>query len=182
MNIFAETDRLILREILSQDESGLFALDSDPEVHKYLGNNPITNIEEVKSTIQFIRQQYIDNRIGRWAVIKKDSSEFIGWSGFKFITELTNNHVGYYDLGYRFIRKYWGKGYASEAANASLEYAFSLLGIYEVFAIADVGNLGSRKVLEKVGLEITDTFMYHGQEHFWFNIKQTHWIGRKSIH
>jgi ribosomal-protein-alanine N-acetyltransferase len=180
MKIFAETERLILREILPQDEKGLYLLDSDSEVHRYLGNNPINSVDESRNTIDFIRQQYINNGIGRWAVIKKDNNEFIGWSGFKLITEITNNHINYYDLGYRFIKDHWGNGYAIEAANASLNYAFSHLNLHEVFAIADVRNLGSRKVLEKAGLKIKNTFIYQGQQHFWFNILQDEWVKKRN--
>jgi RimJ/RimL family protein N-acetyltransferase len=175
MKIFAETERIILRGILPEDDQGLFLLDSDPNVHKFLGNNPVKTVEEARKTIQFIRRQYINNGIGRWAVVNKETNEFIGWSGLKFITEKTNNSINYYDLGYRFIKKYWGNGYATEAAEASLYYAFVTLGIKKVFAIADINNLASKSVLEKVGLEIIETFSYHGQDHYWFGIEEGIW-------
>jgi len=172
MRIFAETDRLILREILPQDKQGLYLLDSDPEVRAFLGNNPISTLEEAIDTVQFIRKQYVTNGIGRWAVIEKETNEFVGWSGLKLITEETNNHTHYYDLGYRFIKKYWGKGYATETAYATLSYAFGQLNLKEVFAIADVRNNSSKRVLEKVGFKIIETFNYQGVEHYWFNIKK----------
>ena len=56
-----------------------------------------------------IRQQYIDNGIDRWAIINKETNDFIGWTGLKFVTETTNNHINFYDLGYRLIEKYWAK-------------------------------------------------------------------------
>jgi ribosomal-protein-alanine N-acetyltransferase len=77
MQVFLETDRLIIREILPSDEVGMFELDSDPEVHKYLGNKPITNLEQARLNIEFIRQQYKDNGIGRWAVIEKESKSLL---------------------------------------------------------------------------------------------------------
>lgn len=81
MNIFAETNRLILREIVPEDEGGLFQLDSDPEVHEFLGNQPISNIEQAREVIRFIRKQYIDNGMGRWAIIEKNTGNFVGWTG-----------------------------------------------------------------------------------------------------
>ena len=69
MKIFAETERLILREILLSDDEGMFELDADKDVHKYLGNAPIANIDQARKTIQMIRQQYMDNGIGRWVII-----------------------------------------------------------------------------------------------------------------
>ena len=91
MEKYLETERLILRELLPTDVVGMFELDSDPEVHKYLGNNPVRTIEETREIIKIICQQYLDNGIGRWAAIEKTSGEFIGWSGLKFIREYENN-------------------------------------------------------------------------------------------
>jgi [ribosomal protein S5]-alanine N-acetyltransferase len=135
MQIFVETERLILREILPSDEMGMFELDSDPEVHKYLGNKPIKNIEQARQNIEFIRQQYTDNGIGRWAIIEKEKTNFIGWAGIKLIKETINNHSNYYDLGYRLIRKHWNKGFATESAKASLNYAFNVMKLKEVFGM-----------------------------------------------
>ena len=101
MIIFKETNRLILREIIPKDEVGFYELDSDAEVHKYIESKTIDTIEQARETIRFIRQQYIDNGIGRWAIIEKETNNFIGWTGLKLIRKETNNHINYYDLGYR---------------------------------------------------------------------------------
>ena len=89
MKIFAETKRLILREILLTDIDGMFELDSDPEVHRYLGNKPVSDKDQIIKVINFIRQQYLDNGIGRWAIIDKKTNNFIGWTGLKFVTDMT---------------------------------------------------------------------------------------------
>ncbi|NII81438.1 MULTISPECIES: GNAT family N-acetyltransferase [unclassified Pedobacter] len=109
MMIFAKTERLILRELIPTDAEGMFEMNSDPEVHLYLGNKPVKSIEQSIAEIEFIRKQYIENGIGRWAVIEKATGNFVGWSGLKLIKEITNNHVNYYDLGYRFSKRFWGK-------------------------------------------------------------------------
>ena len=153
MEIFVETERLILREIIPEDRNGLFAIDSDPDVNIYLGRNPVENIEQSDDLIKFIRKQYIDNGIGRWAMIEKNTNNFIGWTGLKLVRELTNNHIDYYDLGYRLNKNYWGKGFATEAAKASLQYGFNTLDLNEIYAIADSQNVASRNVIEKVGLK-----------------------------
>ena len=79
MKIFAETERLILREIAESDEEGLFRLDSNPEVHRYLGNNPVKEKSQIREVIKFIRQQYTDFGIGTWAVIEKESGNWLVW-------------------------------------------------------------------------------------------------------
>jgi ribosomal-protein-alanine N-acetyltransferase len=161
MKVYAETERLILRELLPADVDGYFEMDSDPDVHIYLGSQPQQQKEQAANAIQFIRQQYIDNGIGRWAVIDKNTNTFLGWAGLKLITEPTNNHINYLDLGYRLAKKYWGKGYASEAAAASLAYAFNELQANEVYAIADCKNAASNKILVKTGLTLVETFVHH---------------------
>lgn len=172
MKIFAETERLILREVLLTDLDGFFELDSDPEVHQYLGNKPVNDKEEIKAYIKSIMQQYKNNGIGRWAIIDKKTKDFIGWAGLKLITEKTNNHINYYDLGYRIIKKYWGKGIATEAAKAALAYAFDKLNATEVFALADCKNMGSNNVLTKVGLRFVEEFDVDGVTHNWYKIEK----------
>ena len=180
MKIFAEKERLILREILPSDIEGLFELDSDPEVHRYLGNKPITDKAQIVDVINFIRQQYHDNGIGRWAIIDKKSNDFIGWTGLKFVTDLINNHKNYYDLGYRLIRKYWGQGIAAETAIASLDYAFNTLKVEEVYAAASCQNIGSNKILQKVGLSLIETFYYEDIECNWYKIDKNDYEKNKK--
>lgn len=170
MKIIAETERLIVREILPSDIDGMFELDSDPEVHRYLGNNPVTDREQINIVINNIRQQYIDNGIGRWAIIDKKTNDFIGWTGLKFVTELINNHQNYYDLGYRLIRRYWGQGIATETAIISLDYAFNKLHVEEVYAAANCENIGSNKILQKIGLNLIETFYYEDIQCNWYRL------------
>lgn len=170
MKIFAETERLILREIVPADADGLYAVDSDPEVNRYLGNKPVKDIGQIREIIAFIRQQYVDNGIGRWAVIEKTKNIFIGWSGLKLVKDTINGHSNYYDLGYRFNRNYWNNGYASESAIAAVKYGFDALGAKDIYGMADAENVASGKVLEKAGLKYIETFDFDGVPHNWYRI------------
>lgn len=170
MKIFAETERFILREILPTDIDGMFTLDNDPEVHKFLGCKTIATRAQALEVISFIRQQYVSKGIGRWAIIDKKNGEFIGWTGLKFVTELTNKHKNYYDLGYRLIKKYWGKGIATETAIASLQYSFDRLNANVVYAMADVENISSNKILKKLGFSHIENFDLDGVDHNWYTI------------
>lgn len=175
MEIYIETERLLIRDIRDEDEKGIFELDSDPEVHKYLGKKPITTMEQARAVIEFLHWQYKENGIGRWAVIEKETNQFIGWTGLKLITEKTNNHIHYYDMGYRLIRKYWGKGYATETAKATLKYGFDTLRLNEIYAITNIKNGASNAILKKVGLQLIETFDYHGDENNWYKITKEEW-------
>jgi len=171
MKLYLETGRLILRELQPSDDEGMFELDSNPEVHRFLGNKPVKNIEESRGYIENVRKQYVDNGIGRWAVILKETNEFIGWSGIKFIKEQINNHHDFYEIGYRFIQKHWGKGYAAEAGLAFVDYAFNEMKVENLYAYADAGNASSRNVLEKLGMHYVNSFEYEGEEHVWYTMK-----------
>lgn len=172
MEIFAETERLILRELEYEDEEAMFELDSDPEVHRFVGNNPVQSIEQIRMVIGFIRQQYVDNGIGRWAVVDKSTNDFIGWAGLKLFTEPVNRHNNFHELGYRFMKKHWGKGYATEAAKASVEYGFRELKLKDIYAMTDINNLVSKKVLEKTGFKFVETFKFNEEPTDWFKMSK----------
>ncbi len=180
MKIYAETERLILREMVAEDAPAFFEMDSDPLVHIYLGNNPITTIEQAKSTIANIRKQYGDFGIGRWAAIEKSSGEFIGWTGLKFVDYKENEHTNYYDVGYRFMPKYWGKGYATESAKVSIKYGFETMGLEEIIGTTHVDNHASRNALEKCGLKFIETFDWKGNQCNWLKITKSEWEEQRS--
>ncbi len=166
--IFIETERLFLRELVPEDAEGMFALDSDTEVHHYIGQQPVRTIEESRQVIEILRAQYAANGIGRWAVIEKTTGQFIGWSGLKLDKVLTNGYINYYDLGYRFMTKHWGKGYATEAAKAWVKYGFETMGLKEIFGRVNVDNIASQKVIENAGLKYVNTFDCEGIKHKWY--------------
>jgi [ribosomal protein S5]-alanine N-acetyltransferase len=170
MKTALETKRLILRELLPTDDIGMFELDSNPEVHRFVGKKPVKHIDESRLMIENIRKQYTVNGIGRWAVILKETNEFIGWSGIKLITDTINNHQNFYEIGYRFIQKHWGKGYATEAGLAFVDFAFNELKVPALYAYADKGNLDSRRILEKIGMQYVNSFDLEGEEEVWYEI------------
>ena len=172
MHFYIETERLILRDLLPTDDEGMFLLDSDPDVHKYLGRKPVQNIEQCREVIEIIRQQYETNGIGRWAVIKKETGTFIGWSGLKLMKETINGRNNFLDLGYRFIKQYWGKGYATETAIASVFYAWDVLKARELCGIAQIDNIASRKVLQSAGLRFIQNFDFNGDPYEWYEAKK----------
>jgi RimJ/RimL family protein N-acetyltransferase len=163
-----ETERLILREVTPADLEGFYELDTNPIVHRYLGNQMVQSIDESAEIIDYIMSQYAATGIGRWSVLLKSTQEFIGWSGIKFMQEDVNDHVDFYDLGYRFLPRYWGQGYASESANAFLDYGFDELEIDDIYAFAHVGNKRSQNVLTKVGFQQRNHFEFYQEEHIWY--------------
>lgn len=175
MQFYLETERLILRDLLESDLEGIFELDSNPEVHKYLGENPIKDKQQAADIIQFVQKQYRDLGIGRLAAIEKSSGDFIGWSGLKLNTgdkETLNGKTEFYDIGYRFIPRYWGKGYATESAWAALDFGFKQLNLETICGAAEVDNIASNIVLEKIGLKFINTFNFEDKKANWYELKQ----------
>jgi len=146
-----ETERLLMRPLNMNDVDALYKLDSDPLVMKYLGNRPVKNLDEVNFYLKTILRQYELYDIGRWAVMEKSTREMIGWAGLKYMNEETNGHKDFYDVGYRFRPEFWGKGYATEATNAWIDYAKKYLNIQTLYASAHIENIASQNVLKKCG-------------------------------
>ncbi len=178
MEIYIETDRLIIRDIEESDAEGIFDLDSDPEVHEFLDNSLVKTIDEARDVINYIRKQYVENGIGRLAIIDKETNDFIGWTGLKYEQGIREN-FSYYDLGYRLRKKYWGKGIATETAIESLKLGFTKFNLNEIYAAADVNNIGSNKILKKVGLKYIETFELDGKSHYWYKIEKSEWLALK---
>lgn len=166
-----DTARLHFRPFIEADAAGMFALDSDPAVHRYLGGiggQMATSLEQSAATVAFIQAQYAANGIGRWAVLLRETGEFMGWAGLKLVTESINGHSNFYDLGYRFRPPFWRQGYGYEAAQAWLDYGFQTMKLARICAYADVENVGSRRILEKIGLQPGNAFVEGGTRCMWY--------------
>ena len=96
---------------------------------------------------QKILPQYALYNYGRWAVHLKPNHEFIGWCRLKYRPELDE-----IDLGYRFMKQFWGKGFATEAAYASIKYGFEKLDLPIITGRSEPANTASCKVLERCGM------------------------------
>lgn len=165
MTFEIETERLILRDMRLTDIDSMFELDSDPEVHKYLGNKPVKTKEESRRIIEGVLKQYEERGIGRWVAIEKETGECIGWSGIRLNNEYNMNGFDeYYDVGYRLIKRFWGKGYATESGKAAVDYAFNTLKLSEIYGITEIGNDASHSALLKIGLHYVEDFYFEEEK------------------
>jgi len=175
-----ETPRFILREIQESDLEGMFALDSNPEVHRYLGKNPVTSRDQVKAVIENIQKQYKDFGIGRLAIIDKVTQEFIGWTGLKYERQL-RPEMAYYDVGYRIREEFWGQGIATETALASLDFGFNALKLEVINAAADIDHGASNHILKKLGMKFKEVFQYEGDDVNWYELIKQEWKSKDRI-
>jgi len=166
MNYILETNRLILRELNSNDAKSFYDLNSNPNVIKYTGNVAFKNEEEATEFLVNY-PDYKLNGYGRWAVILKSTNTFIGWCGLKF--DSIENET---DIGFRFFEEEWGNGYATESAIACLQYGFEKLKLKRIIGRAMKANIGSIKVLEKIGLEYESDTHLDGKDAVIYKIEK----------
>lgn len=157
MKIILETPRLLLRELTVADASALYALNLNPKVVQYTGDKSFANVEEARELLKNFRQ-YIDHGYGRWAVIDKANGEFLGWCGLKYHPDKKET-----DIGFRFFETQWGRGFATESAQACLDHGFGKLGLGSIIGRAMRENVASVRVLEKLGLQFVTDFDFDGQ-------------------
>jgi RimJ/RimL family protein N-acetyltransferase len=148
MNVIIETNRLLLREFTTEDAHFIYELNLDPEVTHYT-HDPVKDLNHAAEILKLvILPQYALYNHGRWAVLLKPTHVFIGWCGLKFRPE--RNEI---DLGYRFKKEFWGKGYATEAAAACILYGFNKLQLKRIVGRAELENIASCKVLKNCGMK-----------------------------
>jgi RimJ/RimL family protein N-acetyltransferase len=160
-----ETKRTKIRPLTPKDAEHFYMLNQDPEVLKYTGDVPFKNIDAAREFLEKY-DQYEKYGVGRMAVIDKETHEFLGWCGLKYSPNLDE-----YDIGFRFFKKYWNKGYATETSEAFIDYGFNALKLNEIVGRAMVENIASVKVLQKIGMILSKTFDFEGHKGVIYSIK-----------
>jgi RimJ/RimL family protein N-acetyltransferase len=160
MDMLFETDRLLLRPLVLEDTDAMFAMDNNPNVHKYLWQSPTqTKVETIK-IIEMVQKQYVENNIGRFATILKETNQFIGWTGIKYVNDhIENGNSNFFDYGYRLDEKYWNKGYATEASIFWLDFGFKKMKIEILNAYTHSENGASNQILQKVGMKFMENYL-----------------------
>lgn len=150
MTKILETTRCYLRELTIDDAQLFYDLNADEDVIKYTGDKAFNSVESAR---QFLAnyKPYQEYGFGRWAVIDKKTNKFIGWCGLKYSVDL--NEV---DLGFRFHKKYWNQGFATETAQACLDFGLKQLNLTKIVGRAMEANIASVKVLEKIGMKFVE--------------------------
>lgn len=147
-----ETPRTFLRKLSANDAADFYALNQDPLVLKYTGDKPFESIESARMFLEDYAETHT-NGLGRLAVINKQTGKFIGWCGLKYTPEKDE-----FDIGFRFFKEYWNKGFATETSLKCLKYGFAELNLNEIVGRAIVQNTASIRVLEKIGMKLKACF------------------------
>lgn len=159
-NYLIETDRLRLRELTLDDTAFIIELLNTPGWLQYIGDRNVKSEEQAVAYLQNGPMKgYREQGYGMWLVEAKDDGTPLGMCGV-----MKRDHLDTPDIGFAFLPRYNGQGYAAEAASASLSYAKEALGIKKVAAIVLPGNAPSIKLLEKLGLTFVRTFTFPDSE------------------
>jgi RimJ/RimL family protein N-acetyltransferase len=157
MEVFLETDRLVLRRFTSADADNLVNLDADPDVMRFVTGGIPTSREEIQNEVlpAFLAYYQRYEGYGFWAAIERTTGEFLGWFHFR---PRQDSPPGQVELGYRLRKSAWGNGYATEGSRALIRKGFTEYRVRRVVAEAMAVNLASRRVMEKAGLKLVRTF------------------------
>ena len=165
-----ETDRLILRPFTLDDVNAAYDMDRDPEVSRYTHEQGVQSKEEMRQRLrQNVISDYQKHGFGRFAVEEKSSGDFIGFAGLKYLPRMDE-----VDIGYRFVRRCWGRGIATEAGEAVLDFGWGNLGLKRIIGLVVTENPASIRVLEKLGLRFEKMIQEDDVQAMCFAIEREH--------
>ena len=141
-----ETDRLLLRPLVASDADAIYALRSDAEIMRYIREPQ--NRRETENWIRLVSSRWQKDKLGFCGVVEKKTGVLTGWCGVWHLAETDE-----VEIGYAIAKEFWRRGFATEAAEVLLEYAFAQIKPDKITAVAEPGNTASRRVMEKLGMK-----------------------------
>lgn len=155
-----ETERLILREFQPEDYPELSPILANPNVMKFSVSDRLS-VAQTQEKIESFINSYRQHGFGKWAVFLKQKKQIIGYCGIA-IEEIDGQQET--ELGYRLSDRYWGKGLATEAAQAALQYGLNYLKLPYILAVVEPANTASIRVIEKLGMKYKSQTIFQGLE------------------
>lgn len=157
MSFFLETDRLIARQAQSTDLQCYRTLLANLEVMHYVGKGAKSEIE-IQKLLTRTMQHFAKHGFGLCTLFEKISGNFVGRAGLVYLAY--DDSQPEIELGFAFLKGYWGKGYATEISQALIKWGFAHLPVERILGIVQPNNTNSRKVLEKTGMSFVQKAVY----------------------
>ncbi|MEK4207122.1 MULTISPECIES: GNAT family N-acetyltransferase [Paenibacillus] len=148
-----QTKRLKLRKMKLSDSASLFNIWSDPEVTKFMNINSFTDESQAVEMIKILNNLSLESKAIRYSIIELESNRIIGSCGYNSI-DSSNAKA---EIGYDISKDYWGKGYAPEAIQSLMDYAFNTLNFNRIEAKVEPENNNSIRVLQKLNYTFEGT-------------------------
>lgn len=152
---YFETERLIFRDWKKEDEDKFIEMNNDSDVMNYFPKK--LNESESLELLTKIKSNLEKNGFGLYAVESKQKNEFVGFLGFS-IAEFESDFTPCIEIGWRFRKKFWGEGLATEGANKCLKYGLEELEFKQIYSFTADINIPSKRVMEKIDLNFYKTF------------------------
>lgn len=159
IDVVFSTDRLHLRTWAYEDVDTYLAYLNTPEVMRWLGE-PISR-DDYFAMVDRLNGFQAERGFCFWALERKSDAAFLGFCGLKYVNAEGTDLTGEFEIGWRLREDCWGKGYAKEAARASLDRAFTVHGAPRVVAFTVQGNTASWGLMERLGMERRADLDYH---------------------
>lgn len=178
--ITLETERLLLRPFREEDEEPFFAMSSDPKVFEFL--LPFPDRAASDAFLDRLRRDFNARGWGFWAVEQKSDAHFMGICGMHEPGPEFGVGRPCVEIGWRLAPRFWGKGFATEAAREVLRFGFTELGLDEIVSFTAVKNAPSRHVMERLGMEREKEFDllvfpagHPNQLHYLYRLTRQQW-------
>ena len=172
------TSRLQLRPYAIEDLDALHRIFIDPQVRKYLCDDKIMPREWVATEIENNAKCFEQHGFGQWSVFLKDTSELIGFCGFRFFYD----NPPELQLLYGLSPQYWGKGLATEAAAAMIQYGFAEHKFQQIITATDVENVASVRVMERVDMRFVRRINKEGLDVLYYAIFREEYQCDRSLY
>lgn len=151
------TQNLTLRAFSEQDAEAMYHILSGQDVLRYFPTTQPPTLPQVQKMIDRLLKHWEKHGYGLWAVELRETGDLVGRCGLQYIPETDEIEIDFI-LG----RQFWGQGFATEAGKASLQFGFEELNLTSIVGIVHVDNLASQRVLQKLGMHLTETKEYFG--------------------
>lgn len=165
------TERLRMEPFQDHHFEGLHAIDSDPEVMRYISGKPDTR-EDTAAVIARVKARWAEWGYSWWAFVEKDSRQIIG-SGC--IQHLARDKANQLEIGWRLRPDRWHRGFASEAAQAMVAFAFDILATPRLCAVCHPDNKGSARVMQRLGMSYRGSERWYEMDTSVYEITRARW-------
>jgi ribosomal-protein-alanine N-acetyltransferase len=166
-----QTPRLTLRPFALEDAPVLYRINQREGVLRYFPGTTPPSLEKVARFVAYQQKHWEKYGYGNWAIVPNGETEMTGWVGLQFLLELNETEVGFL-----LDTPFWGKGYATEAARASLQFGFDHFDFPYIIALVHPDNLASRLVIAKCGMTYVETI------NLWDTDLMRHTVERSIFH
>ncbi len=162
------TERLFLRPLVRDDIDALVGMYGDPEVMRHIRDGRVADVASRRASLEESMSKQHPPGLGVWGTVTRDRrDDLLGWV---CLVPLPDNDL--IEIGWRFRRDAWGRGYATEAARELLRYGFETLGLDEIVAVLKPDNERSKRVVEKLGMTADGMRRAYNEDLAFFRLKR----------